>query len=90
MKLDIGILSFLALIAAVPFYYKVYLQSKILDGEEKKSLVRIFVRYYTIRDFMPLSLKVTDESIRMRKNANVALIIAYFNFAVLIFYSLSA
>ena len=78
-------------IALTSFFYKIYLQIIITAPEKKASFFSIFLRFYGIPDFLPLSMKSHDvKENRTRRKANIALMIFYLSFILIILVSLTA
>lgn len=78
------------ILLAISFLYKVVLDSKIEEPEKKASIFSILAfRKYGIEALLPLNTKVGDQKERkLRFRANMALIVFYSSFIVIIILSM--
>ena len=71
----------LIIIAAISFFYKIYIQMKIKNPQKQNSIFSIVFRFYSITDLLPLKRNLRDtEEQKLRTKANISLIIFYLCF----------
>jgi hypothetical protein len=75
------IIIILIIISIFSFFYKIYLQIKIRNQNRGVSIFLIVFRFYRITDLLPLkSDSDSSREEKLRKRANLALLIFYLSF----------